>query len=394
YADAIRKDLQWLGIEWSREIKQSDRFALYDAVVEALKAAGRLYPCYETPDELDLKRKMQLAQRKPPVYDRAALALTDTETQAFEAEGRRPHWRFKLIETERVEWVDLVRGDISIDMASLSDPIVVREDGSYLYMLPSVVDDIDCAITHVVRGEDHVANSAVQVQMFEALGGSAPTFAHAALITAEGGEGLSKRLGSAGMAYYRDAGFEPLALVALLARLGTADPIEAVASQAPLVETFDFARFGRAAAKFSETELKAINARIVHDLPFHDVKDRLPAAVDETFWLAVRGNLEMVGDVKDWLAMVEGPVSVDTPPEDIEYLAAAHDALPDAPLTLESWGVWTNALKTSTGRKGRGLFMPLRLALTGMSHGPEMATLLPLIGHERAKARLKAASAG
>lgn len=386
FAQSIREDLEWLGLPYAGEIKQSSKLERYAAVAEDLKAKGRLYACYETADELDLKRKMQKARKQPPVYDRAALELSDADKKAFEAEGRTPHWRFKLDESTRVAFTDLVRGEAGFDMGALSDPVVIRANGSFLYMLPSVIDDIDMDITHVVRGEDHVTNSAVQVQMFEALGAGAPHFAHTALITAADGSGLSKRHGAKSIADYRVDGYEPMAINSLLARLGTADPIEPTTDIQKIADGFDFSRFGRAAAKFSEKELASVNAKIVHQLPYDAVKHRLPATVGADVWEALQANLEKVIDIASLATVVTGPIEPVI--EDTPVIAAAIETLPPAPWSADTWGEWVSAVKAASGAKGKGLFMPLRLALTGESHGPELAALLPLIGRDKVKARL------
>lgn len=384
--EAIKADLTWLGLEWDQTFKQSERFDRYNEVVAKLKAEGRLYACYETADELDMKRKIQMGRGMPPVYDRAALALTDDEKTAFEAEGRKPHWRFKLDTPARVDWVDLIRGDVSIDLAALSDPILIREDGSFLYTLPSVVDDVDYGITHIVRGEDHVTNSAVQVQVFEAVGGSAPEMAHFALMTGKGGEGLSKRHGAMSIEEYRDeAGLEAMAIVSLIARVGTSEPIEPFVSAGPLIEGFDFGKFSRSTAKLDPADLDVLNAKILHMLPFEIVSDRLPD-VDEAFWLAVRPNLSKLSDVADWQAIVAGPVTPKI--EDPDHIAKVRNLLPEGEITSETWGMWTSTIKEQLGVKGRALFMPLRQAITGQDHGPDMGVLLPLIGRERVLERL------
>ncbi|WP_417461808.1 glutamate--tRNA ligase [Kordiimonas sp.] len=389
--EAIRADLTWLGLTWDETFRQSDRFARYDAVVEKLKVEGRLYPCFETAEELEMKRKIQMGRGKPPVYDRSALNLTDAEKAAFEAEGRKPHWRFKLETPARVDWTDMIRGDVSIDLEALSDPILIREDGSYLYTLPSVVDDVDYGITHIVRGEDHVTNSAVQVQIFEAIGGKAPEMAHFALLTGKGGEGLSKRHGAMSIEEYRDeAGIEPMAIVSLLARVGTSEPIEPFVDAQPLIDGFDFSKFGRSTAKLDPADLDMLNAKILHMTPYDAVKDRL-AGVDEVFWATVQPNLNKLADVQEWLSIVNGPV---TPViEDAEHMAKVRELLPDGELGADSWQVWTGAIKDATGAKGRALFMPLRQALTGQNHGPDMGALLPLIGREKVLKRLEGQAA-
>ena len=388
FVEAIRADLGWLGIDIDREERQSARFDRYEAAFETLRAAGRVYACYETPQELELKRKVLLGRGKPPVYDRAALALTDDEIAAFEAEGRKPHWRFKLDHDATIEWDDLVRGRQHFDPALLSDPVIRRADGSWLYMLPSAVDDAEMGVTHVVRGEDHVTNTGLQLQMFDALGAARPRFAHEALLVGTEGK-LSKRLGSLGCDHFREQGIEPMALVSLLARIGTSDAVEPFADPAPLVESFDFARFGRAPARFDEEELKALNAKIIHHLDYAVVADRLPAAMDEAAWTAIRPNLSRVDDAADWWHVIEGPVE---PPECDDEMQAYLDraailaALVD--WSNNPWADLTSQLKAETGRKGKDLFLPLRQALTGRDHGPEMAALLPLIGKEKAISRL------
>ncbi|MDI1296113.1 MAG: glutamate--tRNA ligase [bacterium] len=388
YADAIRADLQWLGLNWDAEAKQSDRFALYEARFEALKASGHVYPAYETTQELDLRRKVLLGRGLPPVYDRGALSLTPDQIAAYEAEGRQPHWRFKLDHGQPIAWTDLIRGDQHFDPKLLSDPVIRRADGSWLYMLPSVIDDIDMGITHVLRGEDHVSNTATQIQMFLALGAPLPAFAHEALLTGSEGK-LSKRLGSLGVAHFREAGLEPQAIASLLARLGSSQPIEPFADVQPLVDSFDFAHFGRAPARFDEAELATLNQKIVHALPYAAVADRLPDGMGEAAWDAIRPNLETVRDTADWWAIVTGPFDAPAPaPEDRDLLAAAHRLVVETEFTDGIWRTLTDALKAETGRKGKSLFLPLRRALTGLDHGPDMGQLLPLIGRDAALARL------
>ena len=390
YEAAIERDLKWLGLDWALKERQSERLAHYDAARDKLIAVGRLYACYETPEELDFKRKRLLAQGRPPVYDRAALRLSDADRARLEGEGRRPHWRFKL-GPEEVRWNDLVRGPQHIDEASQSDPVLARADGSYLYSFTSVVDDIAFAITHVIRGEDHVTNSAAQIQMFRALDAAVPAFAHLPLLVDAAGGGLSKRAGSLSIGELRDRGIEALAVSALLARLGTADPVEPVTSLDALVTTVDFARVGRAAARFSEEELSHLSARTLHLLPYAAVRDRLPATVGEALWLAVRGNLSTLTDAADWAEIVGGALTPKL--EDPAFLEQAAARLPAEPWTEATWKDWTSAVSAATQRKGRALFHPLRLALTARETGPEMAKLLPLIGRAKAAARLSGLTA-
>lgn len=394
FVDAIRADLAWLGLDPDGEERQSDRLELYDAAFERLKAGGRAYPAYETSQELELKRKVQLGRGLPPTYDRGALALSDEERAAKEAEGIAPHWRFKLDHERPIAWEDGVRGSVKFDPAQLSDPVIRRADGSWLYMLPSAVDDIEMGVTDVLRGEDHVSNTAVQVQMFEALGASPPQFAHEALLVGKEGK-LSKRLGSLGCDAFRERGLEPEALIALLARLGTSQPVEAISDRQALVEGFDLSTFGRAPAKFDDTELDRLNAAIVHQLDYADVSARLPAGMEEAGWHAVRPNLTTVGEVDDWWKLVTGPVEQpEFTDEDRAYLALADEALASAfAAGGDPWGALTATLKEATGRKGKTLFLPLRQAFTGMNHGPDMGELLPLIGEDEARARLASAAA-
>ncbi len=389
YVEAIRADLDWLGLIPDGEERQSERLALYDAAFEKLKAEGRVYPCYETAQELDLKRKIQLGRGLPPIYDRAALSLTDAERKAKEGEGIAPHWRFKLDHEEAISWDDGIRGVQKFDPAQLSDPVVRRADGSWLYMLPSAVDDVDMGVTDVLRGEDHVSNTAVQIQMFTALGAQHPRFAHEALLVGREGK-LSKRLGSLGCDAFRERGIEPAAIVALLARLGTSQPVEPIADASVLVESFDLATFGRAPARFDDEELARVNTAIVHGLPFDAVANRLPSGMDEAAWLAIRPNVEVLDDVADWWSIVTGPVQA--PAMEAEDQANLRQAAELLSTCGDDWKALTSALKEATGRKGKALFLPLRQALTGRDHGPDMASLLPLIGVDEAKARLERAA--
>lgn len=389
YVDGIKADLTWLGLTWDFEARQSTRFDKYDAVVEKLKAEGRLYPCYETADELDRKRKRQMSRGLPPVYDRAALELTDEERAELEAEGRKPHWRFKL-EDRSVVWTDLVRGEQSIEASSLSDPILIREDGSYLYTLPSVIDDIEFKVSHVIRGEDHVANTGAQIQIFEALGAKPPVFAHHNLLVGKDGEGLSKRLGSLSISSFREDGIEAMAVVSHAASIGSSNPIVPHQTTETIFKEFAFEKLSRSPAKFDVTELELINAKLLHETDFSVVQTRLAELGIEgpqAFWDAVRGNIEKFEDVKLWWKVVNGPI--DPVIEDAEFCKTALSVLPEGPYDDTSWGTFTKAVKEATGAKGKALFQPLRLSLTGQPHGPELKALLPLIGPDRAAGRLK-----
>lgn len=390
FADAIERDLAWLGLVWDRLARQSDRADRYAAAIARLQQSGRLYPCYETPEELALKRRAALTAGRPPIYDRAALALSPEDRATLEAAGRKPHWRFRL-DPGPIAWDDPVRGPVRFAAEDLSDPVVVREDGRPLYHLCSIVDDIDFAISHVVRGEDHVTNTAWHVQMIAALGAAPPVFVHLPLLADAAGEGLSKRLGSLSLASLRDEeGLEPMALVSLLARLGTADPVEPVARMEPLIQGFDFSRFGRATPRFDPEELLRLNARLLHLLAYDEVAERLAelghGAVDKPFWEAVRPNLTRLAEIGDWWRIARDPLVPVV--EEPDYLTQAAALLPAAPWTTATWEHWIAAVKQATGRKGKALFRPLRLALTGREAGPELKALLPLLGPDRTRARL------
>jgi glutamyl-tRNA synthetase len=392
YVEAIRADLDWLGLAPDGEERQSARFALYERDFQKLAAAGRVYRCYETSQELDLKRKVLLGRGLPPIYDRAALKLTEADHAAKEAAGERPHWRFLLDHETPIEWVDGVRGAQHFDARQMSDPVIRRADGSWLYMLPSVIDDIDMGVTQVLRGEDHVSNTAAQVQMFTALGAQPPAFAHEALLVGTEGK-LSKRLGSLGVAELREAGIEPETLVALLARLGTSQPVEPIADRTALVESFDLAHFGRAPARFDEVELHRLNAAIVHRLPYARVAHLLPQGMGETAWEAIRPNLAHIDEAAEWWQVVTGPITAPQFDEaTVGFLLLAADTLEAEQWGDDPWHMLTGALREATGRKGKALFLPLRQALTAREHGPDMKALLPLIGQAAAVHRLRDAA--
>jgi glutamyl-tRNA synthetase len=388
FAAAIAEDLSWLGIVPDATFRQSERIASYDAAAQRLRESGRLYPCYETADELDRRRKRQLARGLPPIYDRAALKLTEAERAALEAEGRKPHWRFKL-DPRTVAWTDLVRGEAHVDCASLSDQVLIREDGSHLYHLPSVVDDIETGITHIIRGEDHVTNTAVHIQIFEALGAPLPTFGHVNLLTTASGEGLSKRLGHLSLRGLRDSGVEALAVAALAVLVGSSDAVRPVASLDELAGVVDLGHVSRAPAKFDEHELETLSARTLHQLPYEAVTFRLAEngiATSEQLWLAIRGNLSKLDEARIWDDVVRGPITPVV--ADTIFAATAASLLPPEPFDATTWKSWTQAVAMATGAKGKALFMPLRRALTGLDHGPELAALLPLIGRDKALKRL------
>jgi glutamyl-tRNA synthetase len=383
FVDAIRDDLTWLGLHWDSEVRQSQRFDLYEGEFERLKAAGRVYACYETSEELELRRKVLLGRGLPPVYERKAADPVP--------EGRQPHWRFRLDHDAPIEWNDLIRGPQRFDPKLLSDPVVRREDGSWLYLLPSVIDDVDLGITHIVRGEDHVTNSAAQIQMFEALGANPPHFAHEALLVAAEGK-LSKRLGSYGAEHLREEGVEPLAMLDVLARIGTSLPVEPL-NLGELVDGFDFAHFGRAPAHFDPHDVELINARLLHRLEHSAVAGKLPAAAREEDWILLRPNLERLSDFSDWFDVLHGEVEVPELAHDERLMMKDAAGIAEGlDWAAEPWKALTGELKTVSGRKGRELFHPLRLALTGRDSGPEMAGLVARMGKDRAIQRLKAAA--
>ncbi len=387
YEDAMRESLKWLGFEWSEEARQSARFARYDALRDKLIAQGRIYPCYDTPEELQIKRKRAMAKGMAPIYDRQALHYTQEDIAKFEAEGRKPHYRFKL-NPGIIEWEDIVRGHCQYDAEKLSDPIIIREDGSYLYHFPSCIDDSDFGITHIVRGEDHVTNTAAQIQMFEAIGGKVPTFAHLPLLTGVEGK-LSKRLGSLGVRELRAEGVEALAICSFLAKLGTSDAIEPYYSLDELAQSLDFAKLGRSQPKFDEEELKHFNTKFVRSMPYEAVKNRVN--VSEEFWNEVRPNLNVVDDIKLWADICHKEV---TPVmEDTTLTDLAASVLPPEPWNENTFNEWLNIVKRQSGKKGKELFHPIRKALTALDNGPELKTLLPLIGYEKAYKRLKGETA-
>ncbi len=389
FVDAIQRDLEWLGLTWDRMERQSERLDRYAAAADELRAKGRFYEAFETPVELDLKRKKQLNMGRPPVYDRAALALSDDEKTALRTDRGNGVWRFKL-DHERIEWTDGILGDISIDAASVSDPVLIRGDGQVLYTLASVVDDTDMGVTHVVRGSDHVTNTATQIQIVQALGGTLPAFAHHSLLTGPQGESLSKRLGSLSLRDFREQGVEPMALLSLLARLGSSDPVELRSDLDELAAEFDPSRFGSAPTKFDQDDLFPLTARVLHERPFSDVAGDIaalgvPDDIAPAFWEVMRANITTMADLAPWWAICRDGADPLIAEEDADFVREAMTLLPDAPYDSETWSTWTTAVKEATGRKGKGLFMPLRHAVTGQTRGPDMGDLMPLLQIVRAK---------
>jgi len=389
YVDAIKQDLEWLGLTWDRVERQSERLDRYVAAADRLRDIDRFYEAFETPTELDLKRKKQLNMGKPPVYDRAALNLSDAEKAALRAERGDGVWRFKL-DQQRIEWTDGILGDISIDAASVSDPVLIRGDGQFLYTLASVVDDTEMGVTHVVRGSDHVTNTATQIQIIEALGGTVPSFAHHSLLTGPQGEALSKRLGTLALRDLREAGVKPMALLSLMARLGSSDPVELRSEMAELIEGFDINRFGAAPTKFDVEDLYPLTARHLQSLPVTAVAAELealgvPAEKQAAFWDVAKENITTLKDLAGWWELCRDGAEPLVADEDKDFIAEAMALLPEGPYDAESWGKWTAEVKAATGRKGKGLFMPLRKAVTGMERGPDMSALLALMEKVRAR---------
>ena len=388
YADGIMRDLEWLGLHWDRVEKQSLRLERYREAAEDLKRAGRFYECFESPTELDLKRKKLLNMGKPPVYDRASLKLSEAEKDAFRAEGRAGYWRF-LLDQNRIEWADGILGDISIDAASVSDPVLIRADGQVLYTFASSVDDIDMGVTFIVRGADHVTNTATQIQIMQAMGGTPPSFAHHSLLTGAKGEELSKRLGTLSLRDLRAKGVEPMALLSLMARLGSSKPVELAASMQDLIDGFDVGTFGSAPTKFDPEDLFPLTRAHVQSLPLSAVADRIkalgvPAAEAEAFWNVAKGNITILDDLGEWWNLFQNGAEPLVEAEDADFVKEAVAMLPAKPWTTATWGEWTEAVKAATGRKGKGLYMPLRKALTGRANGPEMADVMPLLQVVRA----------
>jgi glutamyl-tRNA synthetase len=400
FTAAIERDLAWLGLTWDSEEFQSKRIQRYVDAAEQLKKLDRLYACYETADELEMKRKLQLKAGKPPLYKRADQKLTEADKAKYEAEGRKPHWRF-VIEPGEIAWDDDVRGRCVYHGESLTDPVLIREDGTFLYMMPSVVDDVDMGMTHIVRGEDHVTNTAIQMQIWTALSSApVPQFAHLPLLVDAEGKGLSKRMGSLSLQDLREKGIEPMSITSLVAKLGSSAAIEARADMKQLIAEFDIAHYSRSTPKFDPAELEVLNAKVLHDTSYEAAKPRLAAlGLDaallekhgEAFWLAVRGNLQKFAEAADWWKIIfdkHSPVI-----EEKEFIAQATPLLPEGTWDETTWGAWTEKVKAATGRKGKTLFLPLRLALTGVPHGPELKLLLPLIGRDRALKRLNGETA-
>ncbi|MEQ1788974.1 MAG: glutamate--tRNA ligase [Rickettsiales bacterium] len=385
YEKALKEDLAWLGLDWDGFFKQSDKFAQYKVAKKKLIDSGRLYPCYETQEELDVQRKMQASRSLPPIYNRASLKFSDEQKELYKKEGRKPHYRF-LLEDKPIIWDDLVRGEVKFQATHMSDPVLVREDNVPLYTLSSVVDDGEMGITHIVRGEDHVSNTAVQMQIFEALGYAQPIFAHLALLKTKEGE-MSKRVGGNDIRTLRKNGIMPMAINSLLAHIGTSDAVEPFLELEDLIGKFEFSKFGRAPANYDVLELEKINEKLLHKLPYSEVASLIPFA-DEVFWIAVQANLKNITEAKMWWDILHGEISADLSDEECDFVRETLSSLPAEPWSESTWDEWLAAIKPTTQRKGKELFMPIRKALTGLEHGPEFKKLLPLLGHSKVVKRI------
>ena len=389
YASKIKYDLEWLGIDFDETFNQSSRFEVYKARFDILVDQGRVYPCYETPEELERKRKLQMASGGKPVYDRSALALTDQQKKEFKDEGRKPHWRF-LMNSKRVQWDDILKGQVDIDLLSLSDPVVYREDGVPLYTFSSVVDDIDFNITNVIRGDDHTSNTAVQIELINAMDTNKIVFAHHALLTASSGDKLSKRDNVISIESFREKNIDPLAILSLLATIGTSNSIELKSNISQIIEEFRIKTISTSPGKIEIDLLNALNKKIVQNYEFSEIKDRLfkvDERIDEKFWNTVKGNLETVENIQSWTDIVFNSDSIE--PNDKEFIKTALEVMPPDPWSDETWDEWTGKVKELTGRKGKELFLPLREAFTGLSHGPEMKKLIQLLGRDKILERVK-----
>ncbi|MBA4249468.1 MAG: glutamate--tRNA ligase [Candidatus Puniceispirillum sp.] len=392
YVESITQDINWLGLSYDKFFKQSDRFSRYTEIMEQLVKDGHLYPCFETNDELEFKRKQLLSKKLPPIYDRSSLKLTEEEINEKLAKGEKPHWRFKL-NNKQIVWKDLIRGDVSFDGCKLSDPVLIRQDGVFLYTFASVVDDIDTQITHVVRGEDHVTNTAVQIQLFEAITQQPCSiqFAHFSLFVGKDGQALSKRLGSLGLKSMRESGINAMTVNSMLARLGTSQPVEPFYDLHTLSEQFDFSIFSRNPPHFDEDQLKILEKKLINGAPYSFIKDRLPVEIQEQQWDLVKSDLNVLGDIDQWVNIFSDTFTTSiTDQADKEFYKQALELLPEEPWNIETWSLWTSLLKKETMRMGKQLFMPLRIALTGLSHGPEMKNIILTLGLDKVKKRLHA----
>ncbi|MBD5405516.1 glutamate--tRNA ligase [bacterium] len=393
YIDAVKEDVKWFGIDWDESFHQSSRFDRYNECFEKLKAEGRVYVCYETAEELEAKRKRQIARKVAPVYDRSALNLTEEDKKKLEAEGRKPYWRFKLNEGD-VVFNDLVKGECKFNMKHLSDPVIIREDGTYLYNFPSVIDDMDSGITHIIRGQDHLTNTAMQIQMFEALGAKfIPQFAHYPMILNAEGHKFSKRESDISIRNLKNDGIEAMTIANILVGLGSANGGKMHKNMEELASTFALSNYGSAFSRFDMDTFYKENGKLLRVLDFDDVKDRLVSIdgrIDAKFWNMVRGNIDKLSDISYWVNVVYGDIEAPALSSDERsFLNTALSSLPVGDFDENTMKIWANAIMDATGKKGRDLYHPIRLCLTGIEYGPEMTALLPLMGRDKVIERIK-----
>lgn len=383
YVDAIFEDLEWLGLTWDKLEFQSKRKKIYEVIKQKLISLGRLYPCYETQEELGVKKKARLSRNLPPIYDRAALNLTIEQKAEYEQKGIKPHWRF-LIADEDIEWEDGVRGKLHFKAHNLSDPVLIRADGSMTYTIASVWDDIEFGITDIIRGEDHVTNSAVHIQIFKALGYTPPRFSHLSLLKPQDNQKISKRLGGFDIRSLRGNGIEAIAIESLLAKVGTSQPVEISRSLNELIAEFSISAFSKSPVIYDINELERLNTKLIHILSFNEVRDRLSDLnIDEQFWDTVKPNLNSLDEIKLWVKICKDKIRCNLSDTDKEFISLAKRVLPEGDINENTWDDWISNIKENTCRKGKELFMPIRVALTGIEHGPELKYLLPLLGREK-----------
>ena len=382
FENKIKENLTWLGVKWDKTFNQSDRIDNYKLKIEKLKKDGRLYPCFETAEELSLKKKSLLSTGKPPIYDRASLLLNDADIDEKIKSGQKPHWRFKVNDSI-IEWNDLIKGNVKFDPKNLSDPILIREDGSLLYHLPSVIDDIEEGISHIIRGEDHISNTAFHIQIFEALGGSIPEFAHHPFLTDQDGKGFGKRLGSLSIENLKAEGYEDVSIINYLINIGSSEDIKPETIKDNIIENFDIKNISTSSAKFSEVVLKSLNSDILKNYKFEQVKKRINFInndIDlEKLWIFSHNNIFFIKDIIIWSKIIMEIFDISDHNISDDFIQTAVESIPYEPFNYESWNIWTKSISEKTGLKGRNLFMPLRLILTGKDKGPELKNFLPLL---------------
>ncbi len=389
YVDFIEEDLKWIGLEWSLKYAQSDRLGAYDDAFNYLKSNNLIYRCFETDEELSLKRARQRSAGLPPVYDRSSLRISKDKIIQYESEGRSSYWRLKLPD-KPIIWKDKIYGEVRFDSKSYSDPVIIRADGRYLYTITSVVDDIYSKVSNIIRGSDHLTNSGIQIYLFQALGSKAPNFFHHSLMTSADGEPLSKRIGSLSIRGIRESGIEPEVLLNYLTFVGDITNQSEFYEISELAKNFDAQKLSKSNAPFDERLLKEVNSGFLQQQNYDFFKKKSDLLglkqVPKEFWGAVKNNIKVFDEIKDWTEVIYGNIQpvIDDP----EYINLALNLIPEVDFNELSWQNWTETIKEKSGRKGKKLFMPLRLSITGKDFGPEMAKLLPLIGKEKTLSRL------